>query len=357
MKRFVTLLFFLAIAGNLLAQRDRDSTMIVNGVTCIYYDFDGETVTGTAWNYYDTVIIAEPSSVNTDTAAMNYIVNYGKEIFLPFNVVVTRDSTLYFLAQEGKRIRVIFTPTYQWYCGATPCVGGVSYIGSMYWGDDTPSWVFDALGSTRKRSIVGIHEAGHQFGLNHYDVAGIGSGETGLVPIMNANNSLYTQNMTLWWQGLNVQGFQQDDVNTIMTEQDFTQKHKKLNDIGTVFNHARHINKNQTYYAFISANDSDYYRIRIDTPQSITISVVPKGNGSNSFTSVNADATLDAAIDLYDESENLIVSSSNSTTLNASLTQSLPRGVYFIKVRPDRDNTNNPSGYGFLGHYWITYTN
>ncbi|HWI93262.1 MAG TPA: PPC domain-containing protein [Flavisolibacter sp.] len=336
-----------------LSEHEKDSIMVANGAICIYYDFDGQTVEGTAWNY-NGAIVAAPSIVSTDTAAMDFILNYGREQYYPFNIIVTRDSTLYFLAQRSRRIRVIFTPTYDWYCGGTTaCAGGVSYVGSLFWADDTPSWAFDAINTTRGKAIVGAHEAAHQFGLQHFDTNGFGSGENGLVPLLNQNSNIYSKNMTLWWKGTNVINVPQDDAEMISS---YSNLGRRLSDVGTTFNTAKYLSKDQITYSHIGLKDSDYYKIDVPSTQTITISITPKSNGSGSRSPTNADALLDAAIDLYDNSHTLIASSNDTSTLNASLSQSLTAGTYFIKVRCDRENVNNPSAYGFMGHYWITYT-
>jgi hypothetical protein len=159
--------------------------------------------------------------------------------------------------------------------------------------------------------------------------------------------------MTLWWKGTNVINIPQDDAEIISS---YSNLGRRLGDVGTTFNTAKYLSKDQITYSHIGLKDSDYYKIDIPSTQTITISITPKSNGSGSRSPTNADALLDAAIDLYDNSHTLIASSNDTSTLNASLSQSLTAGTYFIKVRCDRENVNNPSAYGFMGHYWITYT-
>lgn len=106
-------------------------------------------------------------------------------------------------------MRIIITSTSSWY---PVSVGGVSYVGSFTWGDNTPGFVFsNKLGNNTKNVSECItHESGHAVGLSHqsrYDSncslteqynIGQGSGETGWAPVMG--NS-YTRNMTGWNDG------------------------------------------------------------------------------------------------------------------------------------------------------------
>ena len=58
--------------------------------------------------------------------------------YKPFNIGITNDSSVYLAARLKQRIRVIVTPSYQWY--GRPA-GGVSSIGSFTFGNETPAFV------------------------------------------------------------------------------------------------------------------------------------------------------------------------------------------------------------------------
>ena len=87
-------------------------------------------------------------------------------------------------------MRVILTVTHEWYGSA----GGVAFVGSYSWGDDTPCFVFSGLLGYNVKNIseATAHEAGHTLGLYHqasYDANcvktsdyhyGQGAGEIGL---------------------------------------------------------------------------------------------------------------------------------------------------------------------------------
>ncbi len=128
----------------------------------IFIDFDGHTVQSTVWNGGNTLFCnAAPLSDNQ----MIEIFNRVSEDYRPFNVNITTDSTKFLAAPLNKRIRIIVTNTSAW----RPGVGGIAYINSFSWGDDTPAFVFtDRLSNAPK--YIGecvSHESGHTVGLSH----------------------------------------------------------------------------------------------------------------------------------------------------------------------------------------------
>ena len=149
-----------------------------------YLDFDGHYVANTAWNY-STNITCGASGLTPDQ--MTEIFHRIAEDYRPFNINVTTDSTKYWAAPALKRMRVVFTVSSEWYGSA----GGVSYVNSFTWGDNSPCFVFTALLGYKTKWVAeaGSHELGHTLGLRHqssYDGncaktaeynQGIGSGE------------------------------------------------------------------------------------------------------------------------------------------------------------------------------------
>src|SRR5436853_4729854 len=157
----------------------------------IFLDFDGHTVSGTGWNSEGPIYCGASGLTATQIAE---VFNRVAEDYRPFTVNVTTDSTKYLSAPVNQRMRVIITVTSDWYGSA----GGVAFVNSFTWGDNTPCFVFSALlnYNTKNISEASAHEAGHTLGLRHqsvYDVncvktseynPGIGTGDISWAPIM-----------------------------------------------------------------------------------------------------------------------------------------------------------------------------
>ena len=128
----------------------------------IFLNFDGEWVSGTAWNWSGP-INAQPAGLAVE--AVVEIFNRVAEDYRPFNINVTTDSAVYAAAPITKRTHLLITSSWEWYGKA----GGVAYVGSFGWGDDTPAWVFSSLLFNNPKNVAEAcsHEAGHTLGLQH----------------------------------------------------------------------------------------------------------------------------------------------------------------------------------------------
>jgi hypothetical protein len=123
----------------------------------------------------------------------NRIVDSVKWDFRNFDVLVTKDSNQYNIGDHQKRMRVVITKSYEWY-GIS---GGVAYIGSFTWGDNTPCFVFASLlqHSVKQTHEAISHEAGHTLGLRHQALWENGvlvtpykpADENGIAPIMGTS--------------------------------------------------------------------------------------------------------------------------------------------------------------------------
>ena len=121
----------------------------------IYLDFDGQYLEGTSWNMSGPLSLA-PSNLNSNQVTEIY--KRVSEDYRPFEVNVTTDSTKYWNAPADQRMRIILTITSEWYGS----VGGVSYMNSFTWGDNTPAFVFTRLLNYNVKYIAEAtsHEAG-----------------------------------------------------------------------------------------------------------------------------------------------------------------------------------------------------
>jgi Bacterial pre-peptidase C-terminal domain/Secretion system C-terminal sorting domain len=320
----------------------------------IFLDFDGHTVAGTAWNYNGPIVCGASGLDNTKIAT---VYNSVAEDYRPFNVNVTTDSTKYLAAPLDKRIRVIITVSYSWYGLA----GGVAFIGSFIWGDDTPCFVFSSLlnYSAKKVSEASAHEAGHTLGLYHqstYDANcvkisdynyGQGTGEISWAPIMGVG---YSRNSTTWYNGPNSYGCTsyQNDLDILTTYNGFTYR---TDDFAETFPSATpqsFVNDEFTVDGMIAtATDIDMFKFTLASTKRVVIDAIPSNVGSG-----NANSNLDISMQLFNSATNSIGTYNPALTLNAVVDTILNPGTYYIRI-DGVGNLNTPE-YGSLGEYSIT---
>lgn len=321
-----------------------DATSAPNAV--ILLDFNGQYVSGTNWNT-NGPINAAPA--NLSSAEVTNILNRVIADFDPFNVVVTTDEAVYNACNAYKRMRVIVTESWEWYAQ----VGGVAFINSITWGNNTPCFVFSSLLEYNAKKIAEAcsHEAGHTLGLRHqssYDANGVkisdynwgqGNGEIGWAPIMGAS---YNQNLSIWHNGPNSLGatVMQDDVNIIAGKIGF-----KSDDYSNSVSGAVTISSTAT--GFInSTSDVDVFKIKLN--QTKNVSVVPLSVGAN-----NDGSDLDIIMKVYNNQGALVTTINDPNILNTVTT--LSSGTYFISVGSIENSYTNT--YGMLSRYKISVTN
>ncbi|MBS1734220.1 MAG: T9SS type A sorting domain-containing protein [Bacteroidetes bacterium] len=318
----------------------------------IYLDFDGQSVIGTSWNSGNPIFCA-PSGL--DDTQITEIFNRVAEDYRPFAVNITTDSTKFLAAPLNRRIRIIVTPTSGWTNG----VGGISYIGSFTWGDDTPGFVFcDRLGPNNPKYVAECcsHESGHAVGLSHqstYDsnctltetyCMGAGTGEVSWAPIMG--NSYY-RNMTSWNDGPTPYGCAntQDNLTIITSMNGFTYRTDDFTEVmdGTTYT----LNNSFNIDGIITTNsDKDVFRYVVPQSVNFHLEAIPGNVGSNYI-----GANLDIKISLYNGST-LIRTYDPPTTMKVTIDTTLSAGTYYIMI--DGTGNMNASNYGSLGSYTLT---
>lgn len=128
----------------------------------ILLDFDGYFLNSPMWNNGTTKDCLPSGLSQID---IQIILDSVKKDYSKFNVTVTTDENVYLNANRLKRMRVVITTSSEIY----PGVAGIAYVGSMFWGDDTPCFVFSntmSFDASRIR-VATSHESGHTVGLYH----------------------------------------------------------------------------------------------------------------------------------------------------------------------------------------------
>jgi hypothetical protein len=319
----------------------------------IFLDFDGHTVQSASWNN-GTRFTCAPSVMNA--AQITEVFNRVSEDYRPFNINITTDSAKFLAAPLSKRVRIIVTPTSAWY----PGVGGISYIGSFTWGDDTPGFVFcDRLANDAKFvAECCTHESGHTVGLSHQSAynsdcqmteqynQGTGVGETSWAPVMG--NSYY-KNMTGWNDGPTPYGCSstQDNLTIITSLNGFGYR---TDDFTEILDNSTYALSSNNFHAdgIITTNtDKDAFRY-VNMQNSIFhLDVHPYGISGG-----NSGSNLDVEVKIYDASKNIIGTYNPLNTLGVLIDTALNAGTYYVVI--SGTGNSNISEYGSLGSYTLT---
>jgi hypothetical protein len=318
----------------------------------LYLDFDGHTVEGTSFNFYGPIYCAGSGMNNTQIVE---VFNRVSEDYRPFNINVTTDSTKFLAAPDNKRMRVILTVTSDWYGNA----GGVAFINSFTWADDSPCFVFTALLSYNVKNVAeaASHEAGHTLGLYHqstYDdncvkIAeynqGTGGGEIGWAPIMGVG---YYRNFTLWNNGPNPYGCNilQNDLDIITTGNNFSYR---SDDYSASFNGTTQAHFNNTGAFVVSGvvernTDQDMIKFTLSAPGRFLLTAIPYNVGTG-----NNGSDLDLQVTLYNSSQTQLNVYNPGTLLSSVIDTVISSGTYFLKIE-GKGNVYAPN-YASLGSY------
>jgi hypothetical protein len=318
----------------------------------IYLDFDGQTVSGTSWNINGPLYLG-PSNLNS--TQITEVFNRIAEDYRPFNINITTDSTRYWAAPPRQRMRVVMTISWEWYGRA----GGVAYVNSFTWGNNTPCFIFTSLHGYNTKNIAeaGAHEAGHTLGLRHqsrYDPvcqkteeynSGIGSGEIGWAPIMGVG---YYRNQTTWHNGPNPYGCTnaQDDLAIITSStngfgfrpDDHDASYRRATSVplqNGKFSSEGLIN---------NSTDEDIFEVNMPVNGPFKLNAKPYSAGAN-----DVGSNLDVSLKLYNAKNQLIDTYNQPTILSASIDTTLNSGIYYVSV----SGTSNTytADYASLGGY------
>jgi hypothetical protein len=305
---------------------------------CVLLDFDGHYVSGTPWNNGNP-INAAPSGMSDALVQETWEV--VSEDFRPFHINITTNEAVFNSYPRTMRMRCIITPTNT----AAPGAGGVAYIGSFNWNDDTPCWVF-VLGG-KSAGEASSHEIGHTFGLGHdgrtNPSEGYFAGHGDWAPIMGVG---YYENITQWSRG------EYNFANN--TEDDLTKIASATYNVG----YRNDDYGNSTGAATIISSGSVNRSGVIERTSDIDFFSFNSGAGTISLNinTVSRHGDLDIIARLYNSS-GAVIATANPAGLNASISASVAAGTYYLSV--DNTGAGNPgtdgySDYGSLGSYFVT---
>jgi hypothetical protein len=324
----------------------------------ILLDFDGHTVSNTSWNWNGPIVCGASGLNNTQ---ITEVFNRVAEDYRPFNINITTEEAKFNAAPLNRRMRVICTVSYEWY-GTS---GGVAFVESFTWTDDTPCFVFTSLHNYNVKNIAeaSSHEAGHTLGLYHQSLynsdcikmaeyhAGIGSGEIGWAPIMGNG---YYRNMTLWNSGQNSEGCNeiQNDLTVITTGNGFS---FRTDDHSSAFNQstvASFSNNQFSLSGVVERNtDQDLFRFTMPAFGRFRLNAVPYNVGTG-----NAGSDLDLQVTLFNSAQGPLGVYNPGTLLNSVIDTLMSAGTYYLRIE-GKGNMYAPA-YASLGSYALngTYT-
>lgn len=323
----------------------------------VYLDFDGHYVQSAAWNS-GLPINCLPGSFTS--AQITEIFKRVSEDYSIFRINITTDSTKYLAAPLTQRIRIILTKTSYFVPGGT---GGIAYMNSFIWGDDTPGFVFlDANATPKFAAEAASHESGHSLGLAHQAVyavdcssstynAGQGSGEIGWAPIMGFS---IDRTFSTWNNGecsLDC-GMMQNDISIISSK--INGGGLKPDDITDVYTSAPGFTvtgNNIRATGFINSNtDVDVFKLNVTQQSKLYLQgLSPVTAGGQ------ACGNVDILLKLMNASGTVIKTYNYSDSLKARIDTTLNTGTYYVAV-DGVGNMNVATDYGSVGDFELLGT-
>jgi hypothetical protein len=335
----------------------------------IYLDFDGATLTGTAWNTGLNTITASPFDIDgqgtifstAELQRIQYIWQRVAEDYAPFDVDVTTEPPTPDRLSRATTSDPVYGTTVLITnnAGVYSCTcGGVAYVGVFNGTTDfyKPALVFyNMLGSGDEKAVAEAisHEAGHNMGLSHDGTSttayyrGHGTDPTtGWAPIMGVG---YDKPLVQFSKGeYSGANNRQDDFvvaqsyGLLLGSDDYGSSTAAATPFaGTVTNG---VTSGIMDGVIETATDMDIFAIN-SGPGAFTATVNPASRSPNA----------DLVLSLLDGNGAVLATSNPLNALNASLNyQILAQGTYYIQVKgTGQGNPLNTgySNYGSLGNY------
>lgn len=348
----------------------------------IYLDFDGEIITGTAWNNngpvsYEAKAFSQDSDYSTfsdaERAAIAEIWHRISEDFAIFDVDVTTERPLSFGPYTG-HVLITEDTDKNGYAMPAQGAGGVAYVGPYGWSNYqyySPALVYaNRLGPAFPPFVAeaASHEMGHNLGLSHDGTStsgyypGHGSDAVSWGPIMGTG---YNDNVSQWSKGeyADANNFE-DDISLIIDDLSL-----RGDDHGDGFSNATAVqisngsitattpetdphNLNTANKGIInSRTDVDVFALNAGAGQ-LQIQVTPSwaafprsdgGRGTN----------LDIRADVYDANQQLLASFDSPDDTMATIDLSINAGTYFIAIQGVGNSDSPYTDYGSQGQYFL----
>jgi PKD repeat protein len=342
-----------------------------------YLDFNGATISGTAWNSNGNTITAEGFDFDGNSAAFSeaelqriqYIWQRVAEDYAPFDVNVTTEQPAQdALTRSGTSdtvfgTTVVITKT----TGVYSCnCGGIAYVGVFNDAGGTrqpnyykPAFVFyDKLGGGSEKPVAEAisHEAGHNMGLHHDGTstsayyAGHGAdGQISWAPIMGVG---YYKPLVQFSNGTYAGANNREDDFAVAQSYGLPLRN---DDHGSSPANARPlpatisngVAQGSTDGIIETAGDRDVFAINSGAGP-ITASVAAASRSGNA----------DLVISLLNASGQVLASANPAAELGASLSYNLPaQGTYYLEIKGTGQGdaaTTGYSNYGSLGNFRLS---
>ncbi|MBU0653772.1 MAG: pre-peptidase C-terminal domain-containing protein [Gammaproteobacteria bacterium] len=345
----------------------------------VYLDFNGHTISGTAWNSSNTSLNALPydtdgypsSFSDTELGSIAEIWRRIAEDFAPFDIDVTTEEPATFTANTG---RLLITKDTDADGKAMPAqgAGGVAYVG--VWGESyysyySPALVYyNRLGGGRADYVTeaASHELGHNLGLSHDATTtlgyygGHGTGYISWGPIMGTG---YNRHVSQWSKGEYTDANNdEDDISIIASKlttrpDDHSNTYSGATAIVTdasgaitattpINDPANGIPANKGIIQSRTDIDTFYF----DTAGgAVTLQATPAWQTSNT-----RGVNLDIQLVLRDSNGSTVEESDKTNDTDATISTALAAGRYYLSVEGVGNLVTPYSDYGSLGQYFLS---